>query len=119
MHRCGFAGTGCGRSRLNFSREDYQDQVFGREYAAAAGAIHREIPKQAGDLVPDYSKLMADVWTASQAGLERPAERANIVWSGEGGSVALGHVHLTEAIADMMRNGNTDGGSKSICGSNL
>ena len=94
---------------FNFSRESTQDQVFGREYAAAAGAIHREIPKQAGDLVPDYSKLMADVWTASQAGLKHPAERANIVWSGEGGSVALGHVHLTEAIADMMRNGNTDG----------
>jgi len=92
---------------FNFSRSATQDQIFGREFATVSGALHEEIPKQAGDLVPDYSKLMADVWAAKQ---ERGAktERPNIVWSGEGGSVALGHVHLTEEMADMLRQGNVD-----------
>lgn len=92
---------------FNFSREHTQDQVFGREFALAAGSQHQEIPKQPGDLVPDYSKLMADAWAAKQD-VGTSAPRPNIVWSGEGGSVALGHVHLTEEMVEMLRNGEID-----------
>ena len=31
-----------------------------------------------------------------------------MVWSGEGGSVMLGHVHLSESIIELMRAGNVD-----------
>lgn len=92
---------------FNFSREATQDQVFGREFARAAGSHHREIPKRPGDLVPDYSGLMSDAWAAKQKdGTSVP--RPGIVWSGEGGSVALGHVHLTEEMVEMLRNGDID-----------
>ncbi len=91
----------------NFSRSKTQDQVFGREFARAAGTTHYEIPKQAVDLVPDYSVLMADAWLTEQAA-GTIAEHPNIVWSGEGGSVALGHVHLTENMVEMLRSGQTD-----------
>lgn len=93
---------------FNFGRPDTQDQIFGREFAAAVGTIHEEAPKKTGDLVPDYSSLMADGWRDSSRRNEPRAERPNIVWSGEGGSVALGHVHLTEKIVELMRAGEID-----------
>jgi asparagine synthase (glutamine-hydrolysing) len=99
---------GVGVHTFNFARPNTQDQIFGREFAAAVGAIHTEIPKQPGDLVPDYSSLMAEVWAAVNKETASPAERPNIVWSGEGGSVALGHVHLTEKMVELMRVGEID-----------
>lgn len=93
---------------FNFARPNTQDQVFGREFAGAVGAIHKEIPKTPGDHVPDYSSLMAESWTAANGRDSLPAERSSTVWSGEGGSVALGHVHLTEKIAELMRAGKVD-----------
>lgn len=88
---------------FNFARPNTQDQVFGLQFAREIGAIHEEVPKKPGDLVPDYSSLMAEVWTSSNNRSSSPAERPAIVWSGEGGSVALGHVHLTEEIIALMR----------------
>lgn len=93
---------------FNFARPHTQDQVFGLQFASKIGAIHEEVPKKAGDLVPDYSSLMAEVWSDSNSRSEFPAERPSIVWSGEGGSVALGHVHLTEEIVNLMRAGKID-----------
>lgn len=93
---------------FNFARPHTQDQVFGLQFADKIGAAHEEIPKKAGDLVPDYSALMSDVWRATNSNSSSPAERPAIVWSGEGGSVALGHVHLTEKIVDLMRKGRID-----------
>lgn len=59
-------------------------------------------------MVPDYSSLMAKVWAAANGRSDSPAERPAIVWSGEGGSVALGHVHLTEEMVELMRRGKID-----------
>lgn len=93
---------------FNFARPHTQDQVFGLEFAQAMGTIHEEIPKSPGDLVPDYSSLMAEVWAAANSRSGASAERPAIVWSGEGGSVALGHVHLTEEMVSLMRAGEID-----------
>lgn len=93
---------------FNFARPNTQDQLFGLEFAHATGAIHQEVPKKAGDLVPDYSSLLASVWSATNASISSPAERPGLVWSGEGGSVALGHVHLTEEIVRLMREDRID-----------
>ncbi len=93
---------------FNFARPHTQDQIFGLEYARRAGAIHSEIPKEAGDHVPDYSSLMARVWAESPHRQDYPAERPAIVWSGEGGSVALGHVHVGEKIVELMRAGRIE-----------
>ena len=59
-------------------------------------------------MVPDYSALMAEVWAEANSRSDLPAERPAIVWSGEGGSVALGHVHLTEEMVNWMRVGKID-----------
>jgi asparagine synthase (glutamine-hydrolysing) len=93
---------------FNFARPRTQDQIFGLEFARRAGSVHSEIPKEAGDHVPDYSSLMARVWAESPHRVEHPAERPGIVWSGEGGSVALGHVHVGEEIVGLMRAGRVE-----------
>jgi asparagine synthase (glutamine-hydrolysing) len=93
---------------FNFARPRTQDQLFGLEFARLVDAIHEEVPKEQGDHVPDYSSLMAQVWEASKHRRSHPAERPALVWSGEGGSVALGHVHLNEKIVELMRAGAID-----------
>jgi asparagine synthase (glutamine-hydrolysing) len=93
---------------FNFARPGTQDQIFGLDFARQVSAVHEEVPKEAGDHVPDYSQLMAQVWGASRHRRDYPAERPSLVWSGEGGSVALGHVHMNEKIVDLMRASQRD-----------
>ena len=90
---------------FNFARPNTQDQIFGVDFARKLETLHEEIPKEPGNLVPDYSALMAQAWSASERRKTFPAERPALVWNGEGGSVALGHVHINEKIVDFMRNG--------------
>lgn len=89
---------------VNFARPGTQDYFFGKDFAAKIGSIHQSIPKERGDSVPDYSSLMAK----TLGGFDHDnccSERPRLVWSGEGGSVLLGHVHLNESIVDLMRAG--------------
>ena len=89
---------------VNFALTGTQDQFLGDEFAQQAASIHRSIPREAGDQVPDYSSLMAGVlknWN-------RDCERPSVVWSGEGGSTTLGFVRFTESIVGQMRSGQVD-----------
>src|SRR5260370_23796037 len=51
---------------------------------------------------------MSKEWREHNHRLDTPVERPRLVWSGEGGSVLLGHVHLSEEIVKLMRAGRTD-----------
>ena len=93
---------------FNFALPETQDYIFGNDFAAQAGTIHEAVPKEHGDLTPDYSTLMARAWETSRHRDELPAERSSLAWSGEGGSVALGHVHLSSEIVGLMRGGQTE-----------
>lgn len=93
---------------FNFSRPNTQDQIFGLDFAGKIDTVHEEVLKEAGNLVPDYAWLMAQAWSASKHRKTLPAERPALVWNGEGGSVALGHVHLNEKIACLMRENRID-----------
>jgi asparagine synthase (glutamine-hydrolysing) len=92
---------------VNFARPGTQDYYFGNNFAEKIGSIHQSIPKEKGDSVPDYSWLMA----RAQAGFDRsqgPLERPRLVWSGEGGSMLLGHIHLSESLIELMRANKID-----------
>lgn len=89
---------------FNFSPPGTQDQVFALQYAEKSGAIHHEVPAGAN---PQWSAIMADAWRASPRRAERMAERPNVVWTGEGGSVGLGHVYITPEIVEALRAGQT------------
>lgn len=89
---------------FNFSPPRTQDQVFALQYAEKSGAIHHETPAGAN---PNWSGIMADAWRASPRRAEQMAERPNVVWTGEGGSVGLGHVYITPEIVEALRAGDT------------
>jgi asparagine synthetase B (glutamine-hydrolysing) len=92
---------------LNFARPGTQDYLFGNDFAEKIESIHQSIPKERGDREPDYSELMALALEGFDE-TEFAAERPRVVWSGEGGSVLLGHVHLNESIVELMRAGQID-----------
>src|SRR5882762_8378122 len=92
---------------VNFARPGTQDYYLGNHFAEQIGSIHQSIAKARGASVPDYSTLMARAMGGFNQ--DQPAaERPRLVWSGEGGSVLLGHVHLNESIVESMRAGNID-----------
>lgn len=119
---------------VNFASPGTQDHYFGNDFAEKIGSIHQSIPALRGESVPDFSALMAealasdDVGQPGSAGIlpassalagepsrgiagrmpTLPAARPRLVWSGEGGSVLLGHVYLRETLVDLMRAGKID-----------
>jgi asparagine synthase (glutamine-hydrolysing) len=93
---------------VNFARPETQDYVFGNDFAERIGSIHQSLPKEASDEVPDYSAMMARVLGTGIYG-DGQVERAQAVWSGEGGSVLLGCVHLNETTTELMRAGDLGG----------
>jgi asparagine synthase (glutamine-hydrolysing) len=91
---------------FNFSLAKTQDQVFALEYANKSGAIHHELPTEPG---PNWSGVMADAWRASSRRHEQMPEHPSVVWTGEGGSVGLGHVYISPDIVRLLRAGDLDG----------
>lgn len=83
-----------------------QDQVFGAAFSQAAGTIHQEVPMEAG--APQWSMMMATAWGASAQRAELPPEHPHLVWSGDGGSVGLGHVYMSDAVVKLLRAGQSD-----------
>ncbi len=102
--------TGAHLHTVNFARPGTLDHYCGNQFAGKIESIHQSLPKDQGDRIPDYSLLMAramEKLSEDFAG-KFTAERPRLVWSGEGGSVLLGHVHLSESIITLMRNGNIE-----------
>ena len=89
---------------VNFALSGTQDQFLGDQFAERIDAIHQSLPREAGDNVPDYSSMMADVIGRSNRNCERP----RVVWSGEGGSVLLGFVHISRRMIEAMRQGRVE-----------
>jgi asparagine synthetase B (glutamine-hydrolysing) len=119
---------------VNFARPGSQDFYFGNQFAQEIGSDHQSVPKQQGDRMPDYSLLMSQVLAHHDSGQQpgsagiRPATREGspasaedagrmpalptarprVVWSGEGGSQLLGHIHFNQSIVESMRAGRVD-----------
>ena len=102
--RCVVAGLlehGVRVHTFNFALPGTQDQVFGAEFARQAGTIHEEQPMKPG--APDWTRIMAEAWSASKNRERWPAERSRLVWSGDGGSVGSGYVYVSREIVELMR----------------
>jgi len=91
---------------FNFSVTGLQDQVFGAAFAQAVGTNHTERPMRPTQSIS--AQVMADAWNESPGRVSRPAERPQLVWSGDGGSVTLGHVYLNRAMVDAARVGEAE-----------
>jgi hypothetical protein len=89
---------------FNFSVTGLQDQVFGAAFAQRIGTTHTERPMQPTQSIS--ANMIAEAWNASPGRVTRPAERPRLVWSGDGGSVTLGHVYLNRAMVEAARAGD-------------
>ncbi len=91
---------------FNFSPIGSQDQVFGAAFAQRIGTSHTERPIPPSQGMQSISAMMGEAWNASPGRISRPAERPGLIWSGDGGSVTLGHVYLDRAMVEAARAGN-------------
>jgi hypothetical protein len=93
---------------MNFSSPNSQDENYARQFAAVAGPgchLHG-LP---GGHFPNFSLLaLAAKTTLEQAGLNG-VERPGLLWSGDGGSVGLGHVYMDERMLDLADLGDVQG----------
>jgi asparagine synthase (glutamine-hydrolysing) len=97
-------GRGLHVHSFNFSVAGSQDQLFGAALAERIGTTHTERAVAPAQGVS--AMMMAEAWNASAQRHTRPAERTALVWSGDGGSVILGHVYLNRAMVQAGRAGD-------------
>lgn len=81
----------------NFAPAGSQDQVFGQLAAHRLGTRHSHLDKKPLIEGDPYSKATVNEWL-SLTEREHSIERPRVVWSGDGGSVCLGHVYLNSRI---------------------
>jgi asparagine synthase (glutamine-hydrolysing) len=93
---------------LNVGAPDSQDLMYGRMIAEALGCSHTEVPS-AEDRVFESVRAAQLEWNAKLQREGRAVEHSDLVWSGDGGSVTLGHVYLTEGSVDAAESGDYEG----------
>lgn len=87
---------------VNFGLPGSQDQVFGAALARQLGTAHEEVPMQPA-LELKWSLMMAEALARSPQRSARQPERPGVVWSGDGGSCAVGHIYVSRAVVDLLR----------------
>lgn len=91
---------------VNYAPDGSQDRVFAALVAKQLGINHNQIETNAGNVSQGYRKDEVGKWL--RATFPNAGERAPLVWSGDGGSVALGHVYMTREIVDAMQQGDVE-----------
>ena len=84
---------------LNFSPDNSQDRLYAQLLAAQVADTCRLHCRHSGGSYPNFSLLAH----AAKQRLEREVtidvSRPQMIWSGDGGSVGLGHVYMNEQMA--------------------
>ena len=83
-------------SSLNFAPPGSQDLMLGRAAAEALGTQHQEFALGADSFAQRQHDAI-EQWREARPDRAAWPESPGLVWSGDGGSVALGHVYLSEA----------------------
>lgn len=85
---------------LNFSANASQDQYYAQQFAAEVGArltLHCLV----GGVFPNFSFLALAAKTELEKVKSIDVDRRQCIWSGDGGSVGLGHVYMDEAMLNI------------------
>lgn len=90
----------------NYAMPGSQDQVLGKMIADRLGTHHTPLTRVALVEGDPYSKATVREWLKSPDYVATNPARPNVLWSGDGGSVGLGHVYLNAATIEAMRKGN-------------
>ncbi|WP_394756028.1 asparagine synthase-related protein [Rhodoferax sp.] len=93
---------------LNFSSPASQDQRYALSFATQAGSgchLHC-LP---GGNFPNFSFLALAAKTALEQNEPTSVDRPQFIWSGDGGSVGLGHVYMDERMLELGAQGDVKG----------
>lgn len=92
---------------LNFAPAGSEDLALGQLAANSLGTQHFEFPVGPLDFW-DRMQAAHQAWIQSTPQENLPPSPFRL-WSGDGGSCALGHIYLNEQIISLMRAGDTEG----------
>ncbi|HVT39473.1 MAG TPA: hypothetical protein VHE78_10530, partial [Gemmatimonadaceae bacterium] len=93
---------------FNFSPAGTQEREYGAALARAAGTTHEG--HDDGDRIDSHLSItIANARVRSTAPVKLLVERPHLIWSGDGGSVTLGHVYLRPAIIARAMAGDVGG----------
>jgi asparagine synthase (glutamine-hydrolysing) len=104
----GLAAIGAEVHTVNYAPDDTQDQVFATMVAEQLGTVHTQVQTNADNVAQGYRKNAVAQWLASEFPATM-AQRPTMMWSGDGGSVGLGHVYMTRPIVAALNGGDIAG----------
>lgn len=104
-------------SALNMAPPGSQDLLFGRMAAQATGTRLFEFNGAGTDFLT-RRELAFRAWAAEPAHAGLSPAQTRLAWSGDGGSVGLGHVYLTEEIVAVARQGDLEATARAIQSAN-
>jgi asparagine synthase (glutamine-hydrolysing) len=96
---------------LNFSADESQDQQYAQLFAIEAGSQCRLHCLKGGNF-PNFSYLALAAKTELEQRMPTHVDRPQMIWSGDGGSVGLGHVYMNQAMLDFGERGDVEGAAK-------
>ena len=105
--------SGANVSTLNFAPSGTQDLAFGALAANALGTAHFEFPLGPDDF-GNKQILAINAWRQKNPVVPFNGQ----IWSGDGGSVGLGHVYMNANISDLLSHKNLEKAAELISLSN-
>jgi hypothetical protein len=89
----------------NYAPPGSQDQVLGKMISDRLGTHNTPLVRTAIVDGDPYSKVTVREWLKMPEYVATTPARPNVLWSGDGGSVGLGHVYLNPAMVEALRAG--------------
>jgi hypothetical protein len=80
-------------SAANFAPPESQDRHFAKLAAQTLGVRYRQLEVPLSAVISAYRQEQLRIWVESLEGRDKP-DRPGLIWSGDGGSVGLGHVYM-------------------------
>jgi hypothetical protein len=93
---------------INWAPEKTQDEVFATMISQALGTLHTQLTKEIGsvsDRSQVYNQRAVIAWFDHVAATSEAPPARNLIWSGDGGSVGMGHVYLNDEIVALAQQG--------------
>lgn len=97
---------------LNVSWKDSLDDVLGSAFAAKLGIKHHHVDRPLQEAGNSLARRLFDLMTEKAALCADLPSTARQIWSGNGGSLGMGHTKMTAAASEKLRAGDVAGAAR-------